>query len=408
MEGMSLRTTPIQDGRHLVELVIGGSVKVSVPCRSDDPADVLRCCHAIKDSVPSIPEDLASRIVEACRPKGIEPISIEELTKQYPNLRDPVIDGILRRGESCNIIAASKVGKSFLAGQLAWCVATGRPWLSYDVTQSKVLIIDNELHPETLVSRLDRMANEMMIDHSDRIGSIDVIPLRGLGLDVNSVGSQLTIPEGQYGLIIVDALYRWLPEGISENSNSDMMQVYNRIDELAAIWGAAVVIVHHASKGDQSEKSLTDVGSGAGAIARAADTHLVIRPHEQPDLNVLEAVTRSFKSPNPVSIKFEYPLWSAIACPAVLKTRKDSGSKSQEKRDVEGTKTIFDAVPQDKEISKRKLRVGMGPQRLTRLLDKLVLDGKLKRRFVKRQGKRTELYSRVGGPVVGLPNGLDQ
>jgi hypothetical protein len=187
-----------------------------------------------------------------------------------------------------------------------------------------------------------------------------------------------------------------------------MMQVYNRIDELAAIWGAAVVIVHHASKGDQSEKSLTDVGSGAGAIARAADTHLVIRPHEQPDLNVLEAVTRSFKSPNPVSIKFEYPLWSAIACPAVLKTRKDSGSKSQEKRDVEGTKTIFDAVPQDKEISKRKLRVGMGPQRLTRLLDKLVLDGKLKRRFVKRQGKRTELYSRVGGPVVGLPNGLDQ
>jgi hypothetical protein len=319
-----------------------------------------------------------------------------------------VIHGILRRGESCNIIAASKVGKSFLAGQLAWCVATGRPWLSYDVTQSKVLIIDNELHPETLVSRLDRMANEMMIDHSDRIGSIDVIPLRGLGLDVNSVGSQLTIPEGQYGLIIVDALYRWLPEGISENSNSDMMQVYNRIDELAAIWGAAVVIVHHASKGDQSEKSLTDVGSGAGAIARAADTHLVIRPHEQPDLNVLEAVTRSFKSPNPVSIKFEYPLWSAIACPAVLKTRKDSGSKSQEKRDAEGTKTIFDAVPQDKEISKRKLRVGMGPERLTRLLDKLVLDGKLKRRFAKRQGKRTELYSRVGGPVVGLPNGLDQ
>jgi hypothetical protein len=92
---------------------------------------------------------------------------------------------------------------------------------------SRVLIIDNELHPETLVNRLDRSANGMMIDFTERKEAIDVIPPRELGLDV------------------------------------------------------------------------------------------------------LEAVTRSFNSPEPVSIRFEYPLWSAIACPAVLKTRKPAGGKSQ-------------------------------------------------------------------------------
>ena len=42
-----------------------------------------------------------------------------------------------------------------------------------------------------------------------------------------------------------------------------------------------------ASKGDQSGKSTTDVGSGAGSQSRAADTHLIIRQHEQEDVAVM-------------------------------------------------------------------------------------------------------------------------
>jgi hypothetical protein len=408
MTKMDLKTTPIGDGRHLIELMIGVSVKSAVPCRVDDPADVVRACDTIKAQVPGIPsDDLPSRILEACRPKGIEPIPFDEFVKQFPTMREPIIDGILRRGETCNIIAASKLGKSFLAGGLAWCVATGRNWLSHPVTQSRVLIIDNELHGETLSHRANEIAFSMQIENFERTW-LDVINLRGKGFTIDNVGIELNIPQGRYGLVIVDALYRWLPEGCSENDNAQMMRVYNRVDELANGWGAAVVIVHHSSKGDQSEKALTDVGAGAGSIARAADTHLAIRPHEQSGLFVLEAVTRSFKSPEPVSIQFDWPRWSAIACPAVLKTRKATRGKSQADRDADGIQAILEAIPEGESIPKRTLRdlVGMGDDRLGRLLALMVKDRKLHRESgeSKRNGKETELYSRAVG--TGLGTGL--
>ena len=44
---------------------------------------------------------------------------------------------------------------------------------------------------------------------------------------------------------------------------------------LAIQTGAAFVLVHHSTKGSQAEKSVTDTGSGAGAMSRAVDSHIV-------------------------------------------------------------------------------------------------------------------------------------
>jgi hypothetical protein len=395
---IDLKTTPIGDGRHLIELMIGGSVKAAVPCRAEDPADVARACDKIKGDVPTVPDDLASRIREACRPKGVEPVPIEELIRQFPKLRDPVIHGILRRGETCNIIAASKTGKSFLAGVLAWSVATGRHWLGHEVTKCRVLIVDNELHPETLANRLDRIAFAMQIENSERDG-LDVINLRGLGLDVDGVGSELIIPENEYGLVIIDALYRWLPEGCSENDNAQMMRIYNQIDELAKRWGAAVVIIHHSSKGDQSEKALTDVGAGAGSIARAADTHLAIRPHEQPGFHVLEAVTRSFPSPEPVSIRFTYPTWHAETIKAQIKTRNQANGEAKQQERKKGKESVYEAIPMDGEVSQSAVRnkTGFRQEKVISLIAELVKEKKVK--IDERPGSRKNeiccYYSRV-------------
>ena len=71
----------------------------------------------------------------------------------------------------------------------------------------------------------------------------------------------------------------------------------------------AFTMIHHASKGLQADKQVTDVGSGAGAEFRAADTHLILRHHEEQDVYVLDAVARSWPSNGP-----ELP---ALAIPAV-------------------------------------------------------------------------------------------
>ncbi len=333
------------------------------------------------------------------RPTLIRPVSINDLIDSHPTMRPVVVEGILRRGETANIIAAAKVGKSHLAHGLAWCIVTGIPWLSHDVVQGRVLIIDNELHPETLANRLDWIANKMMISISDYADSIDVVSLRGQNIDIHGIEHRLAaIEPGAYSLAIVDALYRTLPAGTSENDNAGMMAIYNRLDHYAATWDCAIAVVHHASKGQQGDKALTDVGAGAGSISRAADTHIVIRQHEDPELSVLECVTRSFKSPEPVSIRFEWPLWNAVSTTASVKKSTQPREQKAAADDKEADELIFDTLTNSKKwLSESQLvrMTGMGPTRISRAIGRAIQTDSVATKHVKRQGRRVAVYSQT-------------
>lgn len=74
--------------------------------------------------------------------------------------------------------------------------------------------------------------------------------------------------------------------------------------------GCGFILIHHSSKGNQSGKSITDVGAGAGSQSRAADTHLVIRPHEEQDIFVMEASIRSWAPIEPIALHWQWPLFT--------------------------------------------------------------------------------------------------
>lgn len=331
---------------------------------------------------------------------ALKPVGVGDIITRNPNLRPVVIDGLLRIGETANLIAASKTGKSFLAVGLAWSIATGRPWLGHQVEQGRVLILDNELHPETLASRLDAVARAMQIDFQEHADDIEVLSLRSMGIDLLSLQHKLAIEPGRYKLIAVDALYRFIPQGTSENDNAQMMRLYNKLDELAAAWQTAIVIVHHSSKGDQAGKAVVDVGSGAGAISRAADTHLTIRPHSRDRLAVLESVCRSFKSPEPVSLKYEYPLWEAVAVDPELRKPKATHEDKQRLADQEVDVAVSKLIA-DRWLSVAELRgkLGMGAERITRSINRL--GAVSKRTKSKKTGKKSERFSLTGAVQNG-------
>jgi hypothetical protein len=104
-------------------------------------------------------------------------------------------------------------------------------------------------------------------------------------------------------------MYKLLGDA-DENANKDMGGIYTTLDQIAEQLDCAIVAVHHASKGNQSGKAVTDVGSGAGTQSRSADTHLVLRQHEEPNVVVLEAAVRSFKPFDPVCIRWDFPIWN--------------------------------------------------------------------------------------------------
>jgi len=253
------------------------------------------------------------------------PMSVREIMKLHL-LRKPVIHGLLRSGETMNVIAPPKTGKSWLVLGQAMSIATGRPWLGlYPAERGRVLILDNELHPETIAHRIPQVAAALGVGMDEIAEQIYVHPLRGQLRDILSMSSYFdAIEPGRYAAIILDAMYRFMPAGTDENDNGAMAGIYNRLDAYAERLGCCFIAIHHTTKGNQSTKSVTDVGAGAGSQSRAADAHLVLRPHEQPGAVVLEAVVRSWPPVEPIVLRWEFPIWRAAPDldPAALRSEK--------------------------------------------------------------------------------------
>jgi hypothetical protein len=282
---------------------------------ADEPPD-LRCpCGSgwIQGSCPACGGGgLHQAFNEADEAEKLPIITFGQLLKDHPKQRDVLIDKLLRVGEVMNIIASPKVGKSWLSIGLAFAIATGTPWYDlFHCSQGEVLLIDNELHPETIAYRLRKVADAAHISHADLESTVSVLSLRGQLRDLRGLGLTMDrLGKDRFKLIILDAFYRAMPLDMDENSNATMAQLYNLIDGYTQTTGASFALIHHASKGDQSGKVITDVGSGAGAQSRATDTHLILRPHEEDNAIVLDAVVRSFPPLTPYCLKWAFPLWT--------------------------------------------------------------------------------------------------
>jgi len=238
--------------------------------------------------------------------------SLRQLMADYPALRPPVIHGLLRQGETMNAIAASKAGKSWLVTDLALAVTTGRKWLdTFETAAGEVLILDNELHGETIAHRIPRVAEARGIPLPDLLDRLHVESLRGRLMNLNAAPQYFDdIEPGRFKIIVLDAWYRFWPPGTDENDNGTMAGFYNLLDNIANRLGCCFVLVHHASKGGQSGKTVTDVGAGAGAQSRAADTHLILRSHEADDAYVCEAGLRTWPRVLPFCLRWEFPVWN--------------------------------------------------------------------------------------------------
>lgn len=328
------------------------------------------------------------RLDESRLPEEMSPMTLLELRDAFPSRAVPVVDGLLRRGETMNVIAAPKVGKTWLAHGLARSIALGDDWLGFPTTKGRVLICDAELHPAELCQRL-----EVVLGPNAHNSFVNALPLRGKGYDLNRLAQQLCliVPE-YYSLIVIDALYRFIPSGTSENDNAAMMALYNRLDYVANCTKAAVAVIHHSSKGDQSTKGITDIGAGAGAIARAADTHVAIRPHEEKDMAVLQAVTRSFVQPADRSIRWVYPHWIWESTLPRIASRQTAASEAQKRKDKEADELIRKALNGRKmSISEIRSKTGMGQQRVERALERVGATGRKAKNT--RTGKVAERFS---------------
>ncbi len=314
------------------------------------------------------------------RPSISAPKSLRQLVELYPALRKPVIEGLLREGETMNVISAPKIGKSWLVIDLALAVATGRPWLGMDCVPGEVLILDNELHGETSANRIPKVAEVRGIDLEAVADRLYIENLRGRLQDLFALGPYFRqFTPGRFKVVILDAFYRFLPMRADENDNGTMASLYNYLDSFADYLKCCFVLIHHTSKGNQSLKELTDVGAGAGAQSRATDTHLILRRHEEEDAVVMEAAVRSWPPREPRCLRWAWPVWMPADDLDPASLRKEGGKRSAKGGDEEEPPSYDAAGFADRfltEEPKSQARIleeaeaeGLSSRRVKRLLD---------------------------------------
>ncbi len=230
--------------------------------------------------------------------------------EDYP-LKEAIVGGVLRRAKVMNVVAAPKMHKSWMVVRLAISLATGLEWLGLPVTPGRILHLDNELDENEVRHRYRVVGDKVGIPRNIYRDKIDVISLKGVDIDMASAAPLFeALKNENYSAVIVDALYQVLPEGVNENSNSDMTRVYKMISRYANLLDASFIIVHHTSKGSQGEKRVVDMGAGASAQARAADAHVALYEHNMGEnYAVMDMVLRSFPPRSPQVLRWEFPLW---------------------------------------------------------------------------------------------------
>lgn len=251
---------------------------------------------------------------------------IDELKDTLPEIEDlntvleephdltpELIQGTLRQGHKMLIAGPSKAGKSFLLMELAVAISTGTYWLGKRCKRGKVLYVNLEIDKNSFITRFDEIFHSMELDRK-KAEKIDIWNLRGKALQLDSLAPRLIrrIRSSGFSAIIIDPIYKVITG--DENNARDMAHFCNQFDTIATETGAAIIYVHHHSKGSQIGKRSMDRASGSGVFARDPDALLdmvELTPDKRDgDMTAwrLEATLREFKAWSPMNIWFDFPV----------------------------------------------------------------------------------------------------
>lgn len=273
--------------------------------------------------------DVERELIGVLDDNSPRPIPLGDIWRTSPSPREPVIDGLLRRGQVGNLISTSKSYKTYLILGLAISFVMRRDWLDrFPCVGGRALVIDLELQRPDITKRTRDIGVAMHAPDALISTAIEMIPLRGHNGSIENI-ERILLPMSPrtYDLVIIDPLYKCYPDPFDENNNAQMTSLYRRFERLAEHIDGALMIVHHGTKGVQSDKRTVDIGAGASAQSRSADCHIALREHEQPDAVVLDARVRSFPPIDPLVLRWEYPQWQRDLAldPNELKTGRRGG-----------------------------------------------------------------------------------
>lgn len=186
---------------------------------------------------------------------------------------DWLVEGLIQRGANGFICAPPKVGKSWLAVDLALSLALGLPWAGFEVRRpAKVALITREDNPALTRWRMDRLLTGKNRTKADIEGQLYVNSREqspAFRLDESELFApmiaELKVVKPEFAILDVFNVLH----AADENDNTEMRRVLEELNRLQREVGCAIGVVHHFNKA--AEGSLTQRLRGSGAIAGWAE-----------------------------------------------------------------------------------------------------------------------------------------
>lgn len=184
----------------------------------------------------------------------------------------PLVENLLDQGSMSVMYGESNTGKTFVAMDIAFHIATGRSWHKNRTAQGSVLYIAAEggRGAEDRVTALQK--HYRVADVPLALVPCPVNLFTPKHNDIEAILQLITQAEAERGpmkLIVVDTLARVMSTG-NENSGEDMNRLVNNIDHIRNTTKAHLMVVHHSGK---------DTAKGArghSSLRAATDTEIEI------------------------------------------------------------------------------------------------------------------------------------
>lgn len=183
--------------------------------------------------------------------------------KNLPTVPFYVKDWIPKRGKSM-LYGAPKVGKSYLALQLARCIGVGETFLGLPTTKGVVLYVQFELGEEILQYR-------MKFETKQDYGNVFVGTAFDLFLDTENGRNRLwrALEAIEPGVLILDPKIKMIVG--DEDKSAEMLPIRNFLDSVIEGFGCSIFIIDHSGK-DESRR-----GRGSSIWEGWVDSYIQMR-----------------------------------------------------------------------------------------------------------------------------------
>ena len=245
---------------------------------------------------------------------------------------NPLIHGLIEVGSLAAIVGPAKAAKSWLAEELAICIATGADFFGRRVKRQRVYYANVEISPRQFKKRLRSICKRLAIAPSDLRGWLSVENLRGHSATWKWCYDEARRRNAE--AVVIDPFYQVF-KGCETNEADCQAAVEEMKKFLAA--GLTTIIVFHCPKGFSGDRQIVDMISGSSVLVRFPENVIAILPHAtDKEARVVDcSVLRDYPPPDPFTVKFDDgALMLAPDIPPVLKSGVRT-YKTAEQREAE-------------------------------------------------------------------------